>query len=74
MRRYLEERFTPEQRIIWTGDMNVAPEPVDVYHPDRRVNDVDFHIDAPPALVRHVSQLAARYLKATTRQGWETPR
>ena len=26
--------------------MNVAPEPIDVYHPDRRVNDVDFHIDA----------------------------
>ena len=26
--------------------MNVAPEPIDVYHPDRRINDVDFHIDA----------------------------
>jgi exodeoxyribonuclease III len=24
----------------------VAPEPIDVYHPERRVNDVDFHIDA----------------------------
>jgi exodeoxyribonuclease III len=24
----------------------VAPEPIDVYHPDRRVKDVDFHIDA----------------------------
>jgi exodeoxyribonuclease III len=31
---------------IWLGDINVAPEPIDVYHPDRRVNDVDFHIDA----------------------------
>jgi exodeoxyribonuclease-3 len=31
---------------IWLGDVNVAPEPIDVYHPDRRVNDVDFHIDA----------------------------
>src|SRR5665213_3882891 len=28
------------------GDLNVAPEPIDVYHPDRRVNDPDFHIDA----------------------------
>ncbi|HUI80023.1 MAG TPA: endonuclease/exonuclease/phosphatase family protein, partial [Bryobacteraceae bacterium] len=25
---------------------NVAPEPIDVYHPERRVNDPDFHIDA----------------------------
>src|ERR1700733_7606155 len=31
---------------IWVGDLNVAPEPIDVYHPDRRVNDPDFHIDA----------------------------
>jgi exodeoxyribonuclease III len=31
---------------IWVGDINVAPEPIDVYHPEKRVNDVDFHIDA----------------------------
>ena len=31
---------------IWLGDLNVAPEPIDVYHADRRVNDVDFHVDA----------------------------
>ena len=46
MRRYFEERLDPAKPAIWTGDMNVAPEPIDVYHPDRRVNDVDFHIDA----------------------------
>jgi len=46
VRRYFEERLDPTKPAIWTGDMNVAPEPLDVYHPDRRVNDVDFHIDA----------------------------
>ena len=46
MRRYFEERLDAAKPAIWTGDMNVAPEPIDVYHPDRRVNDVDFHIDA----------------------------
>ena len=46
IRRYFKERFSPASPVIWTGDMNVAPEPIDVYHPDRRVNDVDFHIDA----------------------------
>jgi exodeoxyribonuclease-3 len=46
LRRYFEECLDPAQPAIWTGDMNVAPEPIDVYHPDRRVNDVDFHIDA----------------------------
>ncbi|MGH9627998.1 MAG: exodeoxyribonuclease III [Bryobacteraceae bacterium] len=46
MRQYLEQRLNPAGPVLWVGDMNVAPEPIDVYHPDRRVNDVDFHIDA----------------------------
>lgn len=46
VRQYLAGRLDPQQAAVWTGDMNVAPEPVDVYHPDHRVNDVDFHIDA----------------------------
>lgn len=46
MRTYLEQQFQPSDAVIWLGDLNVAPEPIDVYHPDRRVNDVDFHIDA----------------------------
>ncbi len=46
IRRYFEERLDPARPAIWLGDLNVAPEPIDVYHPDRRVNDVDFHIDA----------------------------
>ena len=35
--------------------MNVAPEPIDVYHPERRVNDPDFHIDARNAYKHAVS-------------------
>jgi exodeoxyribonuclease-3 len=46
IRRYFEEQLDPRKPAIWLGDLNVAPEPIDVYHPDRRVNDVDFHIDA----------------------------
>jgi exodeoxyribonuclease-3 len=46
LRHYFETHLDPTQPALWVGDMNVAPEPIDVYHPDRRVNDVDFHIDA----------------------------
>jgi exodeoxyribonuclease-3 len=46
IRRYFETYVDPEKPAIWLGDLNVAPEPIDVYHPERRVNDVDFHIDA----------------------------
>ncbi|HYI97180.1 MAG TPA: exodeoxyribonuclease III [Bryobacteraceae bacterium] len=46
VRAYFDQHFSPERPAIWLGDLNVAPEPIDVYHPDRRINDVDFHIDA----------------------------
>lgn len=46
IRACFDQRLNPAERVIWTGDLNVAPEPIDVYHPDRRLNDVDFHIDA----------------------------
>jgi len=46
LRVYFDQHLDPAQPAIWLGDLNVAPEPIDVYHPDRRVNDVDFHIDA----------------------------
>src|SRR5215467_11363754 len=46
LRQYFELRLDPAKPAIWLGDLNVAPEPIDVYHPDRRGNDPDFHIDA----------------------------
>jgi len=54
MRRYLETYLDPAKPAVWVGDLNVAPEPIDVYHPDRRVNDVDFHIDARNAFKKTV--------------------
>lgn len=46
LRHYFDKHLDPQKPALWLGDLNVAPEPIDVYHPDRRVNDVDFHIDA----------------------------
>ena len=46
IRRYFETHLDPGEPAIWLGDLNVAPEPIDVYHPEKRVNDVDFHSDA----------------------------
>jgi exodeoxyribonuclease-3 len=55
VKRYFGERLDPEKPAIWLGDLNVAPEPIDVYHPDRRVMDPDFHIDARNAYRNAVS-------------------
>jgi exodeoxyribonuclease-3 len=49
LRAYFESALNPNEPAIWVGDLNVAPEPIDVYHPEKRVNDPDFHIDARTA-------------------------
>jgi len=46
LRGYFQIQLDPKRPAIWLGDLNVAPEPIDVYHPDRRIGDPDFHIDA----------------------------
>ena len=55
LRRYFETNLDPAKPAIWLGDLNVAPEPIDVYHPDRRHNDPDFHIDARTAFKEAVA-------------------
>ena len=54
LQEYFDASLNPHEPAIWLGDLNVAPEPIDVYHPDRRVNDTDFHIDARNAYKRTV--------------------
>src|SRR5262249_19672966 len=49
LRAYFDNCLDPAKAAIWVGDLNIAPEPIDVYHPDKRVNDVDFHIEARTA-------------------------
>lgn len=43
MGRLFERRFTPDQPIVWTGDMNVAPEEIDVFSPKRMAGKIGFH-------------------------------
>ena len=46
LRQYFEATLSPREPLLWVGDLNVAPEAIDVYHPEKRGNDPDFHIDA----------------------------
>jgi exodeoxyribonuclease III len=55
MRKFFDMRLNPADPIVWLGDLNVAPEPIDVYHPDKRVNDPDFHIDCRNAYKQAVA-------------------
>ncbi len=46
LRRLFEESYDPGWPVLLCGDMNVAPDPIDVYDPVRLRNHVDFHVDA----------------------------
>ena len=50
MRDYFGASFTPDDPIVWTGDFNVAVEPIDVYDPDGLLGCVCYHPDEHEAL------------------------
>ena len=50
LREYFETNFTPDRPIIWVGDFNVAPTPIDVYDPEKLAGSVCFHPDEHKAL------------------------
>lgn len=52
LRGLFERHYHPDQALIWTGDLNVAPEPIDVHDPKRLKDHVDFHPEARAALER----------------------
>jgi exodeoxyribonuclease-3 len=45
LRKYFDAQLKTEGHVIWLGDLNVAPEPIDVAHPERNLNDPCFHED-----------------------------
>lgn len=55
LRAYFESRFKPADLIVWVGDLNVAPEDIDVYDPEKLRNNVCFHPAAQAALKETMS-------------------
>jgi exodeoxyribonuclease-3 len=43
LREYFEQHLKSDQPAVWLGDMNVAPEPIDVHSPDKHLKHVCFH-------------------------------
>lgn len=43
LRHFFERFFQPGSHLVWLGDFNVAPDPIDVYDPDRLIGGVGFH-------------------------------
>lgn len=45
LRAYFERHLSPDRPAVWCGDMNVAPEPIDVHSPEKHLKHVCFHED-----------------------------
>jgi exodeoxyribonuclease-3 len=52
LRKWFDRHDAPEEPLLWMGDLNVAPDPIDVHDPKRLAKHVDFHPDAREALQR----------------------
>ena len=50
MRDYFSRHFQPDQSVVWLGDFNVAPEPIDIYDPQRLLGRVGYHPEEHAAL------------------------
>jgi exodeoxyribonuclease-3 len=45
LRAYFANHLSQDRPAIWCGDMNVAPEPIDVHSPEKHLTHVCFHED-----------------------------
>lgn len=52
LRAFFDRHYTPQGSLVWAGDFNVAPEPIDVYEPKRLEKHADFHPEARKALAK----------------------
>lgn len=52
---YFKRHFSFNKPVVWCGDMNVAPEPIDVHSPEKHLKHVCFHEDARRAYKKTVS-------------------
>jgi exodeoxyribonuclease-3 len=49
---YFVKNYQPDNALLWMGDFNVAPEPIDVYDPDHLLGSIGYHPDEHAALQR----------------------
>lgn len=47
---FFNDNFSPERPLLWVGDFNVAPDPIDVYDPVKLQGEIGYHPDERAAL------------------------
>jgi exodeoxyribonuclease-3 len=59
--RFFADHFSPNQDLLWVGDLNGAPEDRDVYDPKRLLGHVDFHPQGERAERIHVGPILSDF-------------
>lgn len=49
LRKYFERHFKSTQKVVWVGDLNVAPEEKDIHNASEQADHVCFHVDVRKA-------------------------
>ncbi len=52
VRKLFDRKYSPKDNLLWCGDLNVAPEPIDVYDPKRLLGHVDYHPEVHKAYAK----------------------
>ncbi len=52
LHKYFKKNFKPTEAVLWVGDLNVAPEPKDVYDPEGLLGHVCFCPEVTAALYK----------------------
>ncbi|HUU41312.1 MAG TPA: exodeoxyribonuclease III [Desulfatiglandales bacterium] len=47
---YFSKNFQPDKPLLWVGDFNVAPEPIDVHDPEGLLGSIGYHPEEHKAL------------------------
>jgi len=47
---FFKKNFKPTDPVLWVGDFNIAPQPIDVYDPENLLGHVCFHPEVHKAL------------------------
>jgi exodeoxyribonuclease-3 len=55
LKAWFNSHFTPRSKLVWVGDLNVAPEPMDIHNPEQQADHVCFHEDIRKAFADTVS-------------------
>ena len=55
LKAYFDRRVSTRKKVVWLGDLNVAPEPMDIHNSEKQAKHVCYHVDVREAFADTVS-------------------